>query len=264
MNVHNLLKTINEAVGINQYRGKYKVEWDDEELESKEVGFDYFVPSNGFTEGDVEMVKKLEPNQSAQGANGKATITRIDENAQPDFEKKDDLIHDTEKKDIKYLIKSIEEALAIAEGSEENKDEVIKEIIADIRAEKDVSYGEMGYLADHQEDVKRLFPGEPDAWEAAGIPEEEYRETFKNEALDDESADLIFSDLDKAIETYKMDANREMAFEEVFDKLVEVSLEDAVEIIATFYGKEFTPEEIKQKFGIQESVKPKRLARKRK
>ena len=41
---------------------------------------------------------------------------------------------------------------------------------------KDLSYGELVYLQEHQDYVKKMYPDDPHVWEVAGIPEEDWIE----------------------------------------------------------------------------------------
>ena len=41
---------------------------------------------------------------------------------------------------------------------------------------KDLSYGELVYLQEHQDQIKKMYPDDPHVWEVAGIPEKEWQE----------------------------------------------------------------------------------------
>lgn len=41
---------------------------------------------------------------------------------------------------------------------------------------KDLSYGELVYLQEHQDQIKKMYPDDPHVWEVAGIPEEDWQE----------------------------------------------------------------------------------------
>lgn len=52
--------------------------------------------------------------------------------------------------------------------------EELQEILNKINNEQDLFMSEVVYLQEHKEDIKRLFPNEPQLWQAADIDEEEW------------------------------------------------------------------------------------------
>lgn len=58
---------------------------------------------------------------------------------------------------------------------ESNVYQDLKQILADIKAGKDISYGDIAFLTDYKTEIKEWFPDEPILWEWAGIPENEWR-----------------------------------------------------------------------------------------
>lgn len=61
-----------------------------------------------------------------------------------------------------------------AEFEKENVKEELQTILEKIQQEKDLYMSEVVYLQNHKEDIKRLFPDEPQLWQWADIPEEEW------------------------------------------------------------------------------------------
>lgn len=61
-----------------------------------------------------------------------------------------------------------------AEFEKENVKEELQTILEKIQQEKDLYMSEVVYLQNHKEDIKKLFPGEPQLWQWADIPEEEW------------------------------------------------------------------------------------------
>ena len=51
----------------------------------------------------------------------------------------------------------------------------IEAIMNDYNNDKDISYGDLVYLQDHQDFIKEYYSDDPKLWELAGIPEEEWR-----------------------------------------------------------------------------------------
>ena len=52
--------------------------------------------------------------------------------------------------------------------------EELQEILNKINNEQDLFMSEIVYLQEHKEDIKRLFPNEPQLWQWADISEEEW------------------------------------------------------------------------------------------
>lgn len=69
-----------------------------------------------------------------------------------------------------------------AEFEKENVKEELQTILEKIQQEKDLYMSEVVYLQNHKEDIKRLFPDEPQLWQWADIDEEEWnnRQSSKN------------------------------------------------------------------------------------
>lgn len=47
-------------------------------------------------------------------------------------------------------------------------------IYAALKAEKDISWGEIAFLQAHQAEIKQLYPDDPLLWQWAEIPESEW------------------------------------------------------------------------------------------
>lgn len=51
---------------------------------------------------------------------------------------------------------------------------ILCKILKEIKAGNDISYGEILFLQEHQAEIKKHFPDEPELWQWGGIPESEY------------------------------------------------------------------------------------------
>lgn len=52
---------------------------------------------------------------------------------------------------------------------------ILCKILKEIKAENNISYGEILFLQEHQAEIKKHFPNDPILWQWAGIDESEYR-----------------------------------------------------------------------------------------
>jgi len=50
----------------------------------------------------------------------------------------------------------------------------LERILNDIKADRDISWGDTIFLQEHQAEIKKYFTGEPVLWEWAEIPEAEW------------------------------------------------------------------------------------------
>lgn len=84
--------------------------------------------------------------------------------------------------DMKKLSKHTKEDDKIGEIRNE-----LERIANEVREGNDISWGEVAYLQNHQDIIKKYYPNDVEFWQIAGIPEEEWNDRV----IDDWTDDLV-------------------------------------------------------------------------